>query len=391
MPAAFSRYHFLVLLLVVVVTGLSQGLLLPLLSILLDQAGVSADLNGLNSTALYIGSFGAMFFVEKLVARLGYKNVILGGLIVVMCAMLTFPVTDSLAAWFVLRLLIGVGDSSLHFASQLWIVSASPPERRGRNISLYGMSYGIGFSLGPLGINLLPLGESVPFLVNGVFFAVAAALMLGVPQARPEPAARTAEAENRFVTAYRAWFALIPSLLYGVMEASMNSSFPLYALRIDLNEDWISLLLLAFGMGALALQLPLGMLSDRIGRKPVLIGCSLIGSAAFLAVPAAGSRIWLLFVLFAAAGGVVGSFFSLSLAYAADLLPKAVLPAANLIASIHYSIGSILGPAMGGCGIRYVSDHSMFWFLGFSFLLFALSGFLFRAGKNSPSAFSAQI
>jgi MFS family permease len=241
------------------------------------------------------------------------------------------------------------------------------------------MSYGIGFSVGPLGINLLPLGEWAPFLANGLLFAVVILLMVGVPAAQLEPAAKTKAAENRFITVYRAaWFALIPSLVYGIMEASMSSSFPLYALRISLNEDWISILLLAFGIGSLILQLPLGTLSDRIGRKPVLIACGMIGGVCFLAVPAAGNRIWLLCVLFVVAGGVVGSFFSLGLAYAADVLPRAVLPAANLAASVHFSIGSILGPAMGGYGIRYVSAHSIFLFLGFAHLLFALSGFLFR-------------
>jgi MFS family permease len=378
-PSVLSRYHFLVLLLVVVVAGMSQGLLLPLLSILLERAGVSSDLNGLNSTALYIGIFGTMFFVEKPVHRFGYKKVMLAGITLVTVSMLLFPVSGSLVVWFVLRLLIGIGDSSLHFATQLWIVSRSPANRRGRNISLYGMAYGVGFSLGPLGINLLPFGEAVPFLVNGLFFALVLLLILRIPDEKPERAVRTGPAENRFVKTYRlVWFALIPSFLYGLMEASMNSSFPLYGLRIQLSTDWISLLLMALGAGSLLLQLPLGIWSDRIGRKRILIGCGIVGAAAFLAVPAAGDRLWLLFVLFALAGGMVGSFYSLGLAYAADVLPRGILPAANVIASIHFSIGSILGPGLGGYGIRYVSIHSIFLFLGSAFLLFALLGFVYR-------------
>lgn len=382
MKGISSRYRFIVLLLVVVVAGMSQGLLLPLLSILLENSGVSSDMNGINSAALYIGIFCTMFFVEKPVLRFGYKKVILAGIGLVAVSMLLFPVSQSLGLWFVLRLLIGIGDSSLHFATQLWIVSSSPADRRGRYISLYGMAYGVGFSLGPLGINLLPFGEAMPFLVNGIFFLTVLLLLLRIPNEHAERAGKSESTENRFVRTYRlAWFVLIPSLLYGLMEASMNSSFPLYGLRISLREDWISLLLLAFGIGALVLQLPLGMLSDRIGRKPVLVGCAVIGSAAFLCVPLAGSSLGLLFLLFAVAGGVVGSFYSLGLAYAADILPRPILPAANVIASIHFSIGSVMGPMLGGYGIRYVSIHSIFLFLGFAFMGFALLGFLFRPRK----------
>ncbi|TJY39881.1 MFS transporter [Cohnella pontilimi] len=373
------RYRFISLVLVIVVAGMSQGLLLPLLSILLERSGVSSDMNGINSAALYIGVFCTMFFVEKPVVRFGYRPVIVAGLLIVTMSMLMFPLTDSLAVWFVLRLLIGVGDSSLHFATQLWIVSTSPSESRGRYISLYGMSYGLGFSLGPLGINLLPFGEAAPFLVNGLLFAIVLLLVLRIPNQMPERASKGESTENRFVRTYRiAWFCLIPSLLYGLMEASMNSSFPLYGLRIALDQASISLLLLTFGIGSLILQLPLGVWSDKIGRKPVLMGCAAAGSALFFAIPAAGNNLWLLVPIFAAAGGFIGSFYSLGLAYAADIMPRPILPAANVIASIHFSIGSVLGPSLGGYGIRYVSIHSIFLCLGSAFLIFTLSGFLFR-------------
>lgn len=371
----------------VIVAGMSQGLLLPLLSILLEDAGVSSDMNGINSAAMYIGIFATMFFIEKPVSRFGYRTVIIAGMSIVIAATLLFPLTQSLTIWFILRLLVGVGDSSLHYATQLWIVSSSPKERRGQYISLYGMSYGIGFSLGPLGINLLPLGKAIPFVITSAFFVLVLLLVLRMSNEFPERAIRGEVSENRFLRTYRiAWFVLIPSFLYGLMEASMNTSFPLYGLRIDLSQQWISLLLLAFGAGSLILQLPLGMWSDRMGRKPILIGCGLIGAIAFLCIPAAGGELLLLFLLFMIAGGVVGSFYSLGLAYAADLLPRSILPAANVIASIHFSVGSILGPTLGGFGIRYLSIHSVFLFLGGSFLLFALLGFIFRPAAKQQEA-----
>ncbi|WP_407944596.1 MFS transporter [Paenibacillus swuensis] len=377
------RYQLVSLLLVIIVAGLSQGLLLPLLSILLEHYGVSAETNGLNSTALYIGIFFTMFIIEKPVMRYGYRTVIIAGITLVTAATVLFPLSHALSFWFVLRLLVGIGDSALHYATQLWIVSSSPADRRGRYISLYGMAYGIGFSIGPLGINLLPYGEAVPFIVSGVFFAVVLILVLRLPNSYPEWAGKEINQEgNRFIRTYRiAWFALIPTFLYGFMEASMNSNFPLYGLRIDLNQQWISLLLLAFGVGTLVLQLPLGIWSDKVGRKPVLMVTGFIGSLLFFAIPAAGDHLVLLFVFFICAGGVVGSFYSLGLAYCADVLPRNILPAANVIASIQFSIGSITGPLLGGYGIRYVSISSIFLFLGMAYLLFTLSGLAFRPRK----------
>ncbi|WP_334314175.1 hypothetical protein [Aneurinibacillus sp. Ricciae_BoGa-3] len=77
---ASSGYRFLILILVVIVAGASQGLLLPLLTILLEKSGVSSGTNGLNAAALYIGTFLAMLWIEKPVRRLGYKRIIGAGI-----------------------------------------------------------------------------------------------------------------------------------------------------------------------------------------------------------------------------------------------------------------------------------------------------------------------
>ncbi|MBO7744006.1 MFS transporter [Paenibacillus sp. MWE-103] len=378
--SAPSWKRLTILLSVTLIAGFNQGLLLPLLAILLDQQGVSSDMNGLNSMALYIGTFGMMFFIEKPIRRFGYKAGILAGIALAGAATLLFPVfSGTLWIWFILRIAVGIGDSALHYCTQLWIVSSASPQRRGRVISLYGMAYGIGFSLGPIGINLANAGSWMPFVLNAVLFVLVAAFVLTLGGEYPETAKASAESGNRFWLIYRlAWFALLPAILYGLLESTMNSNFPLYGLRIGLSKEAISMLLPALGIGSLVVMFPLGMLSDRVGRKRVLMGCALSAGLLFFAVPLAGGQVPLLFVLLSLIGGLVGSFFSLGLAYAGDLLPRHVLPSANVIASIHFSIGSLLGPSIGGASIQYVSTQSVFLLLGGAFTLFALLGPLFR-------------
>jgi MFS family permease len=376
---ADSSYGFWILILVIIVAGLSQGLLLPLLTILLDQKQISPELNGFNSSALYIGIFCTMFIIEKPVQRFGYKPVIGLGIVLVTVATLLFPMWQNIGFWFVLRLMVGIGDSALHYATQLWIVTNSSKERRGRNISMYGMAYGIGFSIGPLGINLLNAGTWVPFLVVAFFFILVLILLLRLNNEYPERGEKgQALGKRSALTIQMAWFALIPSFIFGYMESTMNSNFPLYGLRLGFDDSTISLLLPTLGIGALLLQLPLGLWSDRIGRKPVLITAGILGAATFLAVPLAGDRVWLIALLLAVAGGMVGSFFSLGLAYAADILPKALIPKANVIGSINYSLGSIIGPTLGGFCILYLTPSSIFYLLGSIFLVFACLGITFK-------------
>lgn len=375
-----SVFSYYLLLSVVVMAGLSQGMLLPLLSILLEEQGVSASVNGLNSAALYIGSFGMTLVAERLVGVVGFKKLLIGGLLMVMIALPLFPLLPGIGIWFVLRLIVGAGDSALNYVAQLWVLLVTPAEKRGRNLSLYGMSYGIGFSVGPLGIGLVDYGDYVPFVGLAFLFLLVLLLVLRfLPEYRPEREAQHSKGFARFPRIYRfAWFALIPAFLYGYMEASLNGNFPVYGLRLGLSKEDIALLLLCTGIGGLILQLPLGMLSDRFGRRPILIGAGICGGLMFVLVPMAGTNLWANIALFLAAGGLVGSFYSLGMAYAADLLPKGLIPSANVIASFHFSLGSMVGPGIGGYGMQHASPFLLFWIMGGAYMLFGMLGFFFR-------------
>ncbi|WP_018752810.1 MFS transporter [Paenibacillus sanguinis] len=371
---------------VIVIAGLSQGLLLPVLSIFMEQRGVSSSVNGLHAAALYVGSFAMSLVAERLLRRTGFRKLLLSGVVLVMIALPLFPLVADVRVWLVLRILVGIGDSAIHFTSQLWMLLLSPPEKRGWNISLYGMSYGLGFSLGPLGIRLLSYGQAIPFVILSLLFLLMLVLVLTcLPNRSPESLGSKEQtgAPRQVLHIYRlAWFALVPALLYGYMEASMNSNFPIYGLRSGLSSEDISSLLPFFGIGGLILQLPLGLLSDRFGRKKVLMTAGLGGGLLFMAVPLAGNHFAAILLLFMGAGGLVGSFFSLGLAYAADLLPRHLLPVANVIASFHFNFGSIAGPNLGGIAMQWGSAPLLFVFLGAAYILFSLLGFAFRGNQT---------
>jgi MFS family permease len=376
-----SRYTFWVLILVVVIAGVSQGLTIPLLAVLLEKQGVSSLTNGLNAAALYIGMILVSPWLEVPLRRIGYRSTILWGLLLVTAATVLLPLFSHLAVWFVLRLLMGVGDSSLHYASQMWVTKIAPPQRRGRDLSLYGLAYGIGFSVGPLGINLLPYGIWAPFAAVTVLYVLAFCLLARIRNEFPDSVSPDADGErgNRYAVVFRlGWLALIPSFLYGFMETSLNGSFPVYALRTGISVEWVSLILPSFVVGSIILQMPLGALSDRIGRKQVMCACALVGAAAFLLFPLSGGNVWLMMLLLALAGAAVGSFYSLGLAYAADILPASMVPTAGIIAGVNFGVASILAPNVNGLLMQLWEPWTIFWLMGGQLLAFAAACLLQR-------------
>lgn len=115
---SYEQRRFAILVIIVSISGFSQGMLLPLISVIFEEDGVSSTLNGLNATGLYIGTLLISPFIEQPLRKYGYKPIIILGGALVFVSLFLFPLWKSVLFWFVLRMLIGIGDHALHFSTQ---------------------------------------------------------------------------------------------------------------------------------------------------------------------------------------------------------------------------------------------------------------------------------
>lgn len=383
---AIEKRRFWILVSIVSISGFSQGMLLPLISIIFEQDGLSSSLNGLNATGLYIGTLLVSPFMEQPLRKFGYKPIILIGGILVFMSLFLFPLWHSVIFWFILRLFIGIGDHLLHFSTQTWITSFSPQERLGRNIALYGLSFGIGFAVGPLFVPLVSIYEGLPFIVSGILCMSAWGLVFFIDNDFPgymHANSNSLGIWSRFAkTIGIAWIAFIPTFSYGFLESSLHAIYPVYALRNDFDVSMVSIILAAFSTGGILSQLPLGALSDNVGRKQVILAALFGGAITFGFAGFFESNEWIVVALFLIAGLFVGSTFSLGISYMADLTPKELLPSGNLLCGIFFSIGSLTGPFMGGLFLEVMEGFSFLWLI--SLFLFTLSLLSLVKPKKQP-------
>ncbi|SFB16524.1 Predicted arabinose efflux permease, MFS family [Lentibacillus halodurans] len=376
MVSAQSRFWILIAL--VFISGFSQGMILPLLSIILEQNGVPSSVNGLHATGLYIGILIASPFMEKPMRQLGFKPVIMIGGILVFISLALFPFWHALWFWFILRVMIGIGDNMLHFGTQTWITTTSPKETRGKNISFYGLSFGLGFTIGPLMTRLLEIHQALPFLISAALSMLIWSFMFFVRNKWPDDeeihSAGGSSSLRRFIqTGKLAWIALLPAFGYGFLEATLHGIFPVYGLRIGHDVNILSLIIPFFAGASIITQIPLGMLSDRLGRRNILLAVLSGGIICFLFAASFETSAAALFISFAASGMLVGSLYSLSIAYMTDLLPPSLLPAGNLMTGISFSLGSLSGPYLGGLFIEYFPSISFFYVIIFMLALMLIA------------------
>lgn len=121
---------------------------------------------------------------------------------------------------------------------------------------------------------------------------------------------------------------------------------PLYAERMHASPAVIGLLFASYsGMQFLFAPI-LGKLSDRVGRRPVLLFSIIGSSAGFLIMGLAGS-LWLLFVA-RVIDGITGGNISTAQAYIADITPPEKRSSGMGLIGAAFGLGFICGPAIGG-------------------------------------------
>ena len=70
----FMRVRFGILLGLILIAGFIQGMLMPIVAIVFQQAGIPSSVNGLHATGLYIGILIATPFMEGLLRKMGYRT-----------------------------------------------------------------------------------------------------------------------------------------------------------------------------------------------------------------------------------------------------------------------------------------------------------------------------
>lgn len=361
----------------VFICGVAEGMLLPLIASLLEAKGVPAVINGAGTTALYIGMLISVPFMEKPMEKTGYKPFLFIGLMLITLSLVLFPVRYDLWFWFLLRLAVGLGDSMLHFAAQTWITVDSPRHKKGTNIAIYGLCFGTGFAAGPLLVRLTAFGTAVPFLTAAALCLIFLLPLLLLKNEYPKTAVPAGNS-SAFVWTKRyravilaAWSGLAATFGFGFLDATLNNSFPIFALRNGFALNDISLLLPLFSAGGLLTQLPIGMIGDRIGRRKTMPLLSSLGAAAFLFSGLFYFSYYGLLASFLAAGLLVGSLYSMSMSYVSDMLDKPLIPLGNILMTISYSIGCMTGPIAGSLLIGLVPRGGLFY--GISAVLFLVA------------------
>ena len=373
----------------VTAVGVAIGLGLPLLSMILEKRGVPSTLIGLNSAMAGIAAMAAAPVTTKLAHRFDVPKTMIAAVILAALSAPGFYFATNFWLWFPLRIIFHGATTTLFILSEFWINASAPPKKRGLALGVYATVLSVGFALGPLIFARIGSDGLLPFLVGALALLIAA---VPVYIARGECPVIDEKPQLHFMR----YILLVPTataavFVFGAVEAGGLSLFPIYATRSGFSEAPAALLLTLMGLGNMLFQIPLGLISDRLKDRRILLFimafCGLIGA---FTLPFLSDSWELLAVVLLFWGGSVAGLYTVGLSHLGSRLTGADLVAANAAFIFCYAVGTVAGPQVIGAAMdasaKYGYGQQGFaWAIAFFFgLYFVLSGvrMIFRPKKT---------
>ncbi len=275
------------------------------------------------------------------------------------------PLMGLSGAWpalFAARSLDRLGAGTRAAPRDALLAASADEEHRGKAFGLEGFGDNAGAFVGPLIavflLYSLHTGMRTIFYLALIPGLLAFCMVLLVKEGRADGAAKRKIdiGIGQFPRAY--WRYLLATAVFGLGNSS-NAFLILRTQDIDSSLKTTILIYAAFNLVAALISYPAGFLSDRLGRKHVLLAALAIFTAAYLGF-ALTQNIAVIALLFVVYGLYQGIFRAVGKALAADLVPAQLRASGVGWYSTTYGLLQLVASLIAGLLWDQVGHQSVF-------------------------------
>jgi MFS family permease len=376
-----------------VLSDLAFWMMVPLLALRLAGRGEDPVAIGTFASLPWLVLMLSAPLVPWLVARLGAVATLRLSLALNLIAVLGFALADSYWLLCAVNGVLGMGYGLAWVVTDSWVCGTVEASKRGRLIGVYETVSSGAMGLGPLLIVVIGIAGEMPFLVGGLLIVAGWLATFGVKNdhALTIKPPRLRDVLQSFQM-YPAIFLCV--FLCGALEDASITFLPVYGMDLGYSATTAALLAGMLGLGSLAIVYPMGVLCDRVGSNAVQLNALLLILVGVVAMLALGEMLLLLLPVVFLWGGLVGSLRATALVEAGGAARGGELVTVITGIMAATTLGSVVGPIVGGAGLSVDSRFGLFWamlalvIVVGTLILFFRSRGVARDINESPSAFN---
>jgi MFS family permease len=362
--------------------ALGSGFFLTLISLTMNFHHESPMLIGAMTGVYYAGLFCGAFRIEPFITRVGHIRAFATFASALAVISLTHGIFYNMPLWLILRFFSGFGTAGIFVVIESWLLCNSTPLTRGRVLSLYMITFYASEALGQLLINL---GNPNDWLLYGIATILCSLSVIPLSMSYVAMPQFDEPSTMKLKDLYKKTTSGIFGCFFAGMTLSVTYAlFPIFFFNLYGDTSKVSFFMFSLIFGGMALQYPVGKISDIIERRLVVIAVSCLVILSCFLLFFAIKNYFISLVLIAIFGGLTSTIYPVSISYACD-----VLDAKDIVAGIQglllsYSIGAMVGPFVAPVFMHVFNGKGLFiYFVLISGCIVSVFGWR-KTQKDSP-------
>lgn len=367
--------------------GVIKQTLAPLLSLFIFVLGsgffstlLSLNMNMHHEPALLIGAMTGLYYaglvcgsfqIEHFIIRVGHIRAFSTFASALAVISLLHGIFYEMYFWLFLRFIGGVATAGLYVVIESWLMCKSDAFTRGRVLSLYMITFYAAQALGQFLINFGSPNELLLYAVTTMLCSLSVIPLSMTYVAMPEIEEPSAMG---FKELYRHTASgLFGCFCAGLMLSAIYGLFPILFADVYQDRSTVAMMMFFIIAGGMALQYPVGKVSDIVERRLVLIVICVLTIVLSLLLMYAFHYYWLTIGLITLFGGLTFTIYPVSISYACDALDAKDIVAGIQSLLLAYSIGATIGPFAAPLFMHLRNNEGLFvYFIIISVILIVL-------------------
>ena len=363
-----------------------QGTLVGVRSVL---EGFSYISTGFVIAGYYVGYLAGSILIPIFLKRVGHIRVFAALASLASIAILLHSVFLDPYSWFFIRIMTGVSLSGIYVIMESWLNDKSNNETRGQILSIYMIITFFFVGLGQLLLNLSdPIKVDLFILVSVLLSFSLLPILLSTTEQPNITNPKSFSLKEFYILSP---LGFVGAIFIGLSHSAVFGYGAIYATTRGLSILEVSIFMIIITSFGAVSQWPIGYISDKIDRRILLIGATIIASGlSIFIVISSYISIILFFILAAIFSSMCLPMYSLALAHINDFLQTDEMVSASSVFARLVGIGSILGPILVSNTMGLIGSNGFFVYLFIIHGILGLFGIYRISKRTKPTGLESQ-
>ena len=363
-----------------------QGTLIGVRAVVEEFSFIST---GFIIAGYYVGYLTGSKFIPIFLKRVGHIRVFAALASLASIAILLHSVFIEPYMWFLIRILSGISLAGIYVIMESWLNDKSTNETRGQILSIYMIITFAFLGMGQFLLNLSDPAKVDLFILVSILLSFALLpILLSISEVPNITDPKSFSLKELFIISP---LGFVGAFFTGLSHSAILGYGAVYAAAKGLGLFEISVfMVIVTSFGAL-FQWPIGYFSDKIDRRVILIGVTLVASGLSLFIVASSYiSLIIFFILLAIYAGMSLPMYSLTIAHTNDFLQQNEIIGASSTIAVLVGIGAICGPIIASLFMNVIGPDGFFIYLFIVHGLLGLFGLYRMAKRVQPSDLESQ-